>query len=65
VKLTRYFFNLYYIGRVAVTSSPLYQPMDELERLGYELRIYVRVPDLGMSFHAVSGAQILTMIIYR
>jgi len=33
--------------RVVVTSSPLYQPMDEMERLGYELRVYVRVPDLG------------------
>ena len=34
-----------------VTSSPLYQPMDEIERLGYELRVYVRVPDLGMNIH--------------
>ncbi|KAG6855978.1 hypothetical protein H0H87_008783 [Tephrocybe sp. NHM501043] len=33
--------------RVAVTSSPLYQPMDTLERLGYEVRIFARVPDLG------------------
>ncbi|KAH0579314.1 hypothetical protein H2248_003459 [Termitomyces sp. 'cryptogamus'] len=33
--------------RVAVTSSPLYQPMDTLERLGYEVRVYIRVPDLG------------------
>jgi len=33
--------------RVVVTSSPLYQPMDGIERLGYELRVYVRVPDLG------------------
>jgi len=36
------------IGRVIVTSSPLYQPMDGIEQLGYELRVYVRVPDLGM-----------------
>lgn len=34
-------------GRVVVTSSPLYQPMDTLERLGYEVRVYIRVPDLG------------------
>jgi len=33
--------------RVVVTSSPLYQPMDGIERLGYELRVYLRVPDLG------------------
>ncbi|KAG6868099.1 hypothetical protein C0993_007600 [Termitomyces sp. T159_Od127] len=33
--------------RVVVTSSPLYQPMDTLERLGYEVRVYIRVPDLG------------------
>ncbi|KAF8811123.1 hypothetical protein BYT27DRAFT_7089968 [Phlegmacium glaucopus] len=33
--------------RVVVTSSPLYQPMDGMEQLGYELRVYVRVPDLG------------------
>ncbi|KAJ7474702.1 hypothetical protein FB451DRAFT_1174136 [Mycena latifolia] len=33
--------------RVLVTSSPLYQPMDTAERLGYEVRIYARVPDLG------------------
>ncbi|KAJ7262950.1 hypothetical protein C8J57DRAFT_1450771 [Mycena rebaudengoi] len=33
--------------RVLVTSSPLYQPMDTAERLGYEVRVYARVPDLG------------------
>ena len=33
--------------RVLATSSPLYQPMDSAERLGYEVRIYVRVPDNG------------------
>ena len=44
-------YNKYYLGRVVVTSSPLYQPMDEIERLGYELRVYVRVPDLGMNVH--------------
>lgn len=30
-----------------VTSSPLYQPMDGAERLGYEVRIFMRVPDFG------------------
>ncbi|KAG5652242.1 hypothetical protein H0H81_005700 [Sphagnurus paluster] len=33
--------------RVVVASSPLYQPMDTMERLGYEVRVYLRVPDLG------------------
>ncbi|EJD07946.1 uncharacterized protein FOMMEDRAFT_164754 [Fomitiporia mediterranea MF3/22] len=33
--------------RVLATSSPLYQPMDGAERLGYEVRVYARVPDLG------------------
>ncbi|KAJ7202072.1 hypothetical protein GGX14DRAFT_654704 [Mycena pura] len=33
--------------RVLVASSPLYQPMDSAERLGYEVRVYARVPDLG------------------
>ncbi|TFK32794.1 hypothetical protein BDQ12DRAFT_474965 [Crucibulum laeve] len=33
--------------RVVVTSSPLFQPMDGIERLGYEVRVYLRVPDLG------------------
>ncbi|KAG6836504.1 hypothetical protein H0H93_007369 [Arthromyces matolae] len=33
--------------RVVVTSSPLYQPMNTLERLGYEVRVFMRVPDLG------------------
>ena len=46
-------FKKYYSGRVVVTSSPLYQPMDEIERLGYELRVYVRVPDLGMNIHSL------------
>lgn len=36
-------------GRVIVASSPLYQPMDGIERLGYEVRVYIRVPDLGGS----------------
>lgn len=31
-----------------VTSSPLYQPMDAIERLGYELRVFIRVPDFGI-----------------
>ena len=35
-------------GRVVVTSSPLYQPMDAIERLGYELRVFIRVPDFGI-----------------
>lgn len=33
--------------RVLATSSPLYQPMESAERLGYEVRIYARVPDMG------------------
>lgn len=33
--------------RVLVTSSPLYQPMDSAEDLGYEVRIYARVLDTG------------------
>ncbi|KAH9476039.1 hypothetical protein JR316_0011608 [Psilocybe cubensis] len=33
--------------RVVVTSSPLYQPMESIERLGYELRVFIRVPDFG------------------
>ncbi|KAI0946509.1 hypothetical protein AcW1_009952 [Taiwanofungus camphoratus] len=33
--------------RVLVASSPLYQPMDEAEQLGYEVRVYARVPDTG------------------
>ncbi|EAU86881.2 hypothetical protein CC1G_11600 [Coprinopsis cinerea okayama7 len=33
--------------RVVVTSSPLYQPMDKIQALGYEVRVYIRVPDLG------------------
>ncbi|OCH88071.1 hypothetical protein OBBRIDRAFT_780753 [Obba rivulosa] len=33
--------------RVLVTSSPLYQPMDSAVQLGYEVRIYARVPDTG------------------
>ena len=64
VKLTLTFKKIT-LGRVVVTSSPLYQPMDEIERLGYELRVYVRVPDLGMNIHfdSATGAQILIMII--
>lgn len=30
-----------------MTSSPLYQPMESIERLGYELRVFIRVPDFG------------------
>jgi hypothetical protein len=30
-----------------VTSSPLYQSMETAEQLGYEVRIYARVPDMG------------------
>jgi len=30
-----------------VASSPLYQPIESAEQLGYEVRIYARVPDLG------------------
>ncbi|KAI6044589.1 hypothetical protein EDC04DRAFT_2936115 [Pisolithus marmoratus] len=33
--------------RCLVTSSPLYQSMDTAEQLGYEVRIYARVPDDG------------------
>jgi hypothetical protein len=33
--------------RVLAASSPLYQPMDMAERLGYEVRVYARVPDTG------------------
>lgn len=33
--------------RVLVTSSPLYQPVDSAEQLGYEASILRRVPDLG------------------
>ncbi len=33
--------------RVLVTSSPLYQPMDGMERLGYQVSVFLRVPDLG------------------
>lgn len=33
--------------RCLVTSSPLYQPMDTAEQLGYEVRVYVRVLDDG------------------
>jgi hypothetical protein len=33
--------------RVLVTSSPLYQPMVSAEELGYEVRVYMRVPDIG------------------
>ena len=33
--------------RCVVTSSPLYQSMESAERLGYEVRVYARVPDMG------------------
>ncbi|KAG0693910.1 hypothetical protein DFH29DRAFT_1084050 [Suillus ampliporus] len=33
--------------RCLVTSSPLYQPMDTAEQLGYEVRVFARVPDSG------------------
>ncbi|OAX41823.1 hypothetical protein K503DRAFT_767305 [Rhizopogon vinicolor AM-OR11-026] len=33
--------------RCLVTSSPLYQPMDAAEQLGYEVRVLERVPDSG------------------
>ncbi|KAG1830459.1 hypothetical protein EV424DRAFT_1376714 [Suillus variegatus] len=33
--------------RCLVTSSPLYQPTDTAEQLGYEVCIFVRVPDSG------------------
>lgn len=33
--------------RCVVASSPLYQPMDTAEQLGYEVRVYARVPDTG------------------
>ncbi|KAJ7849649.1 hypothetical protein B0H14DRAFT_2356094 [Mycena olivaceomarginata] len=42
--------------RVLVTSSPLYQPMDTAERLGYEVRVYARVPDLGDGQDRVGSA---------
>ncbi|KAH0826314.1 hypothetical protein J3R83DRAFT_5260 [Lanmaoa asiatica] len=33
--------------RCLVTSSPLYQPMEPATQLGYDVRIYARVPDKG------------------
>lgn len=30
-----------------VASSPLYQPVNTAEQLGYEVRVYARVPDTG------------------
>lgn len=33
--------------RVLATSSPLYQPMESAEAIGYEVRVYARVPDTG------------------
>ncbi|KAH6910006.1 hypothetical protein BKA70DRAFT_182901 [Coprinopsis sp. MPI-PUGE-AT-0042] len=33
--------------RVVVTSSPLHQPMEKIMSLGYEVRVFIRVPDLG------------------
>ncbi len=35
------------LGRVVVASSPLYQPMEDIERLGYEVSVLARVPDFG------------------
>lgn len=43
-------------GRVVVASSPLYQPMETIERFGYDLRVYIRVPDHGMSLTNVNPA---------
>ncbi|KAH7906296.1 hypothetical protein BJ138DRAFT_650720 [Hygrophoropsis aurantiaca] len=33
--------------RCLVTSSPLYQPMESAEQLGYEVKVFARVPDQG------------------
>ena len=33
--------------RILVTSSPLHQPMESAERLGYEVHALARVPDMG------------------
>ena len=33
--------------RVLATSSPLYQPIDTAEQLGYEVHVLQRVPDAG------------------
>ncbi|THH14771.1 hypothetical protein EW146_g5600 [Bondarzewia mesenterica] len=33
--------------RALAASSPLYQPMDSAEQLGYDVRVYARVPDTG------------------
>lgn len=33
--------------RVLVASSPLYQPVEPASQLGYEVHVYVRVPDSG------------------
>ncbi|KZT02821.1 uncharacterized protein LAESUDRAFT_738519 [Laetiporus sulphureus 93-53] len=33
--------------RVMVASSPLYQPVSTAEQLGYEVRVFARVPDTG------------------
>ena len=33
--------------RVLAASSPLYQPMEPAQQLGYEVHIYARVPDTG------------------
>jgi len=33
--------------RVLVASSPLYQPVNTAQQLGYEVRVYARVPDDG------------------
>ncbi|PPR01009.1 hypothetical protein CVT24_000590, partial [Panaeolus cyanescens] len=33
--------------RAVVASSPLHQPMEGIKDLGYDLRVYLRVPDMG------------------
>ncbi|KAF5391227.1 hypothetical protein D9757_003033 [Collybiopsis confluens] len=33
--------------RILVASSPLYQPLESAERLGFEVRVFARVPDTG------------------
>ncbi|KZT64738.1 hypothetical protein DAEQUDRAFT_752863 [Daedalea quercina L-15889] len=47
--------------RVLVASSPLYQPVDTAGQLGYEVRVYARVPDTGdgadRQRHALQHAQ--------
>lgn len=40
-------YKVLQLGRVVVASSPLYQSMEDLKQLGYEVDVLVRVPDLG------------------